>query len=759
MHKHLTFNLKIAALALLIGSSWQASATTPTLTIDQLRQQREKIKQRPRRIWFNHDGCDAIFFSTNSIKGRAQAIPEDLLNVRTTQLADKQVDTLAYCTICSGFGNFTHRTKIGHMFTVLRIEFANESTAGIRNITGDLIAQGTDPLQVMVDFCKAKDIEIFWSMRMNDTHDYSWTPEKGYPLFPKLKEQHPEWLLGSYSNKPPYGAWSGVNYALPEVRDYCYRFFEEVCQNYNVDGVEMDFCRHLQYFPSVSNGGQASDKDREMMTELLRRIRTMTEREGLKRGRPFLIAARAPDSAEYSRNLGLDIKQWMKEGLIDCFIGSDYFQLNQYGYQVDLAHKYGVKCYPGLSDTRVGGFGKGGDQQRASDASYKARAMNVFAQGGDGVYIFNEYNASRNYLYSIGSPTSLLGQDKMFFVTWVNGKPSTYLTGGNSYQRSDILTPADSIPLTTGQRVERGLYVGENLRAAIAARLTPALDLELQIACLGTADNAQVDWNGKPLKGGELKDNQLHFKLTADQVTQGLNRVGLTIMRQPMAPETSLDSSGCWTVEYSCAYQLAGYNQPPWRRLFNNGNWEEKIVDGTLLFADRGTNATDTINLVYPWTPRADGPCTVEVRVKVLQSTDPMAVVVRLANGEHVEFLTLAPDRIGLAKAGLSAAYNTTNAFHTYRIETKGKDLKVYADEQMILDGSGRFAASATDPANATPMTDGLEDWNHCSLMIGSNSGPGQGTALWGGIRFRGTGKCSWEDLLLKVSYPKALPK
>ncbi|MCX6994048.1 MAG: family 10 glycosylhydrolase [Kiritimatiellaeota bacterium] len=755
MHQYLPLSLKLAGLALLIGSSLQASAATPTLTIDQLRQQREKIKQQPRRIWFNHDGCDAWYFDTNSLKGRVQATPKDLLNVRTTQLADKQVDTLSYCTICSGFGNFTHRTKIGHVLADPKRVVFDEPTANIRNITEDLIAQGTDPLQVMVDFCKAKNIEIFWSMRMNDTHDQGWTPEKGYPLFPKLKEQHPEWLLGSYSNQTAYGPWSGVNYARPEIRDYCYRFFEEVCQNYNVDGVEMDFLRHLQYFPSVSNGGQASDKDREMMTDLMRRIRTMTEREGLKRGRPILIAVRAPDSAEYSRNLGLDIEQWMKEGLIDCFIGSDYFQLNQYGYQVDLAHKYVVKCYPGLSETRVSIPGKKGpDGQRGSDASYKARAMNAFAQGGDGVYIFNEYSATKSYLYSIGSPTSLLGQDKMFFVTWVNGKPSTYLAGGNSYQRSDILTPADPVILTAGKRVERGLYVGEDLRAAIAAGLTPALDLELQITKLGTADNAQVEWNGKLLKGEELKDNQLHFKLTADQVIQGLNRVGLTEL-QAMAPKTSLD----WTVNYSCAYQLAGTNQPPWRRLFSNGNWEEKIVDGALLFADRGTKATDTINLVYPWTPRTDVPCTVEVRVKVLQSTDPMAVVVRLADGEHVEFLTFATNSIGLAKAGLSAAYNTTDAFHTYRIETKDKDLKVYADEKLLLDGTGRFTASATDPANATPMTYGLEDWNHCSLMIGSNSGPGQGTALWGGIRFRITGKASWEDLLLKVSYPQASAK
>jgi hypothetical protein len=751
MHRRLSFTPALAALALLPAVCFQSPSAAAPLSLEQVRQEREQAKQRPRRIWFNHDGCDAWYFDTGALKGRTQATPQDLLDVRTTQLADTQVTTLSYCTISSGFSNFTHRTKVGHTLVEPRVAEPGEKADGIRNITADLIAQGTDPLQVMVDFGKAKNIEIFWSMRMNDTHDGGWTPETGYPLFPKLKEEHPEWLLGSYAKKTPYGVWSGVNYAVPEIRDLCYRFFEEVCQNYSVDGVEMDFCRHLHYFASVANGGKASDAERELMTDLIRRIRTMTEREGMKRGRPILIAVRGPDSVGFSRDIGLDIEQWMKEGLIDCFIGSDYFQLNQYGVQVELAHRYGVKCYPGLSETRVVIPGKGGDSRRGSDASYRARAMNAFAQGADGVYVFNEYSATRPYLKTIGSPTTLLGQDKLFFVNWVDGKPSEYLADGNRYQQSDILTPADPVLLAAGKPVARGLFVGEDLRAASAAGLHPALDLQLQIAPLGTAAAAQVEWNGKALTGGELRDGQLHFALAGDQVAQGLNRVGLTLKQRADAA-----SSQDWTVDYPCDYQLAGDRQPPWRRLFNNGNWEEKIVDGALLFADRGTAPMDVINLVYPWTPRTDVPCVVEVRVKVLQSTDPMAVVVRLANGEHAEFLTLSPDRIGLAKAGLSAPFTTTDAFHTYRIEAQDADIKVFADGKLLLDGTGRFTAAATDPANATPMSYGLEAWNHSSLMVGSNSGPGQGSALWGGIRFRITNTPAWQDVVLSVSYPKA---
>jgi hypothetical protein len=39
-------------------------------------------------------------------------------------------------------------------------------------------------------------IEIFWSMRMNDIHDQMHRAEKPHPFFPKLKEDHPEYLVG-----------------------------------------------------------------------------------------------------------------------------------------------------------------------------------------------------------------------------------------------------------------------------------------------------------------------------------------------------------------------------------------------------------------------------------------------------------------------------------------------------------------------------------------------------------------------------------
>lgn len=59
----------------------------------------------------------------------------------------------------------------------------------------------------------------------------------------------------------------------------------------------------------------------------LRRVRTMTDEVGQKRGRPLLIAVRVPDSAGYAKALGLDVPRWLEEDLIDIMVAGGYFWL------------------------------------------------------------------------------------------------------------------------------------------------------------------------------------------------------------------------------------------------------------------------------------------------------------------------------------------------------------------------------------------------------------------------------------------------
>lgn len=76
---------------------------------------------------------------------------------------------------------------------------------------------------------------------MNDTHDAGHRPNRPHVQWNNFKEDNPQYLFGNMGEKLPYGRWSAVDYSYPEIRDLCVQYYTEVCENYDVDGIELDF--------------------------------------------------------------------------------------------------------------------------------------------------------------------------------------------------------------------------------------------------------------------------------------------------------------------------------------------------------------------------------------------------------------------------------------------------------------------------------------------------------------------------------------
>jgi len=664
------------------------------MTLTQLRAMRMQLAHRRRRILFNNDGCDALYFPRDR-----NATPENFLAMRTSPLAGSQVDTIAYCTISSGFSNFTHRTKIGSVLTRSASEFGIQLAK--RNITQNLIDQGTDPLQLVLDFGHTHNIEVFWSMRMNDTHDVAHTPEKPYFLFPKLKYDHPEWLVGNPIKRTPYGRWSSVDYARPEIRDLAFEFIEEVCQNYNVDGVEMDFFRHLCYFKSVAYGGKASAQERSMMTDLLRRVRNMTEDVGLRRGRPILVAVRVPDSVGYDKDMGLDVERWLREGLIDMLITTGYFRLNPWEYSVELGHKYGVPVYPCLSDPRVRGESR---FRRGSYAAYRGRAMNAWAAGADGLHVFNYFNPHSPLFRELGNPETMRFKSKRYFATVRDGDPDRFLAKGSKYRTVQILTPSHSKSVAPNSPLTLDVVVGEDVASARRSGHAPEVTCHVDMPGIHQTSQLRVELNGHPLTRGKLARGWIDYPVSASWLKRGVNQIEVAVKSK------SHEARKKWAVVYE------GNRKPsmPWTRDRGSSRTRERLVNGALLIADQGRIPGDYLYYRYAWGASPSGETLVEAKVKVLSGSS----FIIISNGVAHERLGLWSDRIELwSNHSVRYEMNTTDAFHVYRLATKGEDLKVYVDGELRIDGKGLFRRRygrrnevAFGAANSTMVGEAL--WN-----------------------------------------------
>jgi hypothetical protein len=122
--------------------------------------------------------------------------PEAFLKRRSIGLIDTQVDSIFYCT--GVFDLYTHHSKE----TELRTGADRGQT--FINWAHELIRTGRDSLQVMVDFGQTHGKEIFWSMRMNDSHDSSLGRALG-----RWKSEHRDAMMGMRATSFPMAAPSG----------------------------------------------------------------------------------------------------------------------------------------------------------------------------------------------------------------------------------------------------------------------------------------------------------------------------------------------------------------------------------------------------------------------------------------------------------------------------------------------------------------------------------------------------------------------
>lgn len=507
--------LAAALAALVLGEVRGAAASSRPATLDELRTARRQAAERPRRVIFNNDGNEPVYLCKTTLA-------EELLSYRTTPLAGTHVDAIFYCTWSSGFGLFTHGTKVGEVFSTREGLFE-------RNLAPQMIAAGTDPLRVMTDFGRKHGIEIFWSFRLNDTHDGS-TAAYGPIMFRanRLKREHPDWLIGLPTQKPKHGAWSAVDFTRDEIRDLAFRYVEEVCRNYDVDGVEIDFIRHPVFFKrAAQTGTECSDEERRLMTDLMRRIRTMTEAEGLRRGRPILLAVRVPDSVEYCRAIGLDLKRWLGDGLVDLLITGGYFRLNDTAYSVALAREHGVKVYPSLDESRV----RDADARklRSTTEAYRGRALEAWSAGADGVYLFNAFNPLDPIWRELGAPAQLAAAGQDYFAS-VLGQGAA--AGGAyphvGFMRIPRLNPATPIALRPGTAESVAVSVGAAQHGS-ARGVVPAGRLRLQFASPPTPEHVKVTVNGSALARGTVSGTWLECDFAPGLLRPGTNVVALEL--------------------------------------------------------------------------------------------------------------------------------------------------------------------------------------------------------------------------------------
>jgi hypothetical protein len=241
---------------------------------------------------------------------------------------------------------------------------------------------GGDPVKDTLDACRQYGKDFFISYRMNDNHyiyDLTWHTHNAF------WREHPEYWLGDSDLHVNSGRDKVrlLNYLVPAVRDYYFSIIEELCKNYDVDGVELDFQRFPRYFHN-----NRLEEGTKIMAAFVGRIKAMLDRISRARGKSLKLCVRVPETLAKCQRAGLDVIDWDTQGFVDMInISSSSIHTMELGLEEFGARRKRAKIYGEMNfvTTSKGQF----DRRYTTIEIYRASALNFFERGADGLSVFN----------------------------------------------------------------------------------------------------------------------------------------------------------------------------------------------------------------------------------------------------------------------------------------------------------------------------------------------------------------------------------
>ena len=121
----------------------------------------------------------------------------------------------------------------------------------------------------------------------------------------------------------------GLNYEKKEVRDHMFSLIQEVIEDYDFEGIELDWLRDPICCRPV-----ASDETVEQITNWILEIKKLTVKKSKQIGKPYPLGVRVPGHLNYLRDIGLDVEKMAREGILD-FVGTSNFYQSSWDMPFD----------------------------------------------------------------------------------------------------------------------------------------------------------------------------------------------------------------------------------------------------------------------------------------------------------------------------------------------------------------------------------------------------------------------------------------
>lgn len=253
---------------------------------------------------------------------------------------------------------------------------------------------GGDLVKIFIDRCRARGQAPFVSFRLNDIHHKDQvfaTPGTKLPgsvamSFTRFYIEHPEWRIGTANRQEQLGQ----NWAIPEVRAHKLALITELCEGYDLAGLELDFMRFYSLFPVEKT---TREQRVGIVTDFVRDVRALLDRTA-RAGQRRWLCARIPCWRKAFDPMGIDLPAMVRAGLDMVNVSATYYTTQRGDFAairklVPEAAVYNEMCHATWTGPKLGPGGDAANFRRTTAEQYQTTAHLTYARGGDGVSLFN----------------------------------------------------------------------------------------------------------------------------------------------------------------------------------------------------------------------------------------------------------------------------------------------------------------------------------------------------------------------------------
>ena len=395
---------KFMATALTAGI---ASAATPAgttgMTLSGSGAAGHQSGKKPRLMFYHDSRHPAIYmFEPPMQKEEFEAAVDELVGT--------DIDALMF-NLADGRTLF-HVTKAGEVWGHWVKKWPHMIFRRAHRNARMMMDSGKDPLRIVCERAQAKGLPIYITLLVNQGRRGTREEDARSSNF-RWENLHLE--IGAKGDLKDFPGSTNLDFKHNEVRSERFAIIEEVLQNYPVDGFELQ----LNYdSPAVAFfHPQEIAAGREIMTAWVKQVHNAVKASG--QGRE--LAIRVPASVETCYALGLDIQEWIQQGIVDVLIGETdtrlMDQLADFRPLVQAARNSECRIHasiqPEMHSDRL---------DNGSIEVIRAVACNYWAQGIDGLYLAQWWTAwpykSDFYeqLREVAHPDVMAPKDKFYYI-------------------------------------------------------------------------------------------------------------------------------------------------------------------------------------------------------------------------------------------------------------------------------------------------------------------------------------------------------